>query len=209
MAVGDVIAVDLMTNQQTGQKIVDYVVIQGPSQPWSFDRLPVQREFAYTPGTPRDFSVEDASLRLAEPRVSITFHASRTARSMRPPPRATGRFPALPCGSPFGTGDASSCRWCRIPSSGFERPAKSGALRSRSCWAQTHLHSTRRRPSPRATPHSICMCSRNRDGGRIIQALTPRPFRLSRWEPAGRNRWFGADSASEVPNEEPPQVCFC
>lgn len=74
VAVGDVIAVDLMTNQQTSQKIVDYVVIQGPNQSWSFDRLPVQREFAYTPGTPRDFSVEDASLRLAEPRVSITFH---------------------------------------------------------------------------------------------------------------------------------------
>jgi len=67
----DVIAVDLLANQQTGQKIVDYVVIQGPSQSWSFDRLPVQREFAYTPGTPRDFSVEDASLRLAEIRVSI------------------------------------------------------------------------------------------------------------------------------------------
>jgi len=75
VGVGDVVAVDLMTNQQTSQKIVDYVVIQGPSQSWSFDRLPVQREFAYTPGTPRDFSVEDASLRLAEPRVSITFHS--------------------------------------------------------------------------------------------------------------------------------------
>src|SRR5579862_803480 len=75
VAVGDVIAVDLMTNQQTNQKIVDYVVIQGPSQLWSFDRLPVQREFAYTPGTSRDFSVEDASLKLAEPRVSLTFHA--------------------------------------------------------------------------------------------------------------------------------------
>lgn len=70
----DVIAVDLMTNQQTNQKIVDYVVIQGPSQAWSFDRLPIQREFAYTPGTPRDFAVEDATLRLAEPRVSSTFH---------------------------------------------------------------------------------------------------------------------------------------
>jgi hypothetical protein len=80
VAVGDVIAVDLMMNQQTNQKIVDYVVIQGPSQPWSFDRLPVQREFAYTPGTPRDFSVEDASLRLADPRVNITFHAMPDGR---------------------------------------------------------------------------------------------------------------------------------
>ena len=80
VAVGDVIAVDLMTNQQTNQKIVDYVVIQGPSQSWSFDRLPVQREFAYTPGTARDFSVEDASLRLTEPRVNITYHARGDGR---------------------------------------------------------------------------------------------------------------------------------
>jgi hypothetical protein len=80
VAVGDVIAVDLMTNQQTNQKIVDYVVIQGPSQLWSFDRLPGQREFAYTPGTPRDFSVEDASLRLADPRVNITYHAMPDGR---------------------------------------------------------------------------------------------------------------------------------
>jgi hypothetical protein len=75
-----VIAVDLMTNQQTNQKIVDYVVIHGPSQSWSFDRLPVQREFAYTPGTARDFSVEDAGMRLAEPRVNITYHAMGDGR---------------------------------------------------------------------------------------------------------------------------------
>ena len=82
VAEGDVIAVDLMTNPQTSQKIVDYVVIQGSSQSWSFDRFNprFQREFAYTPGTPRDFSVEDANLRLAEPRVSLTFHAMPDGR---------------------------------------------------------------------------------------------------------------------------------
>jgi hypothetical protein len=74
----DVIAVDLMTNQQTGQKIADYVVIQGPSQGWSFNQLPVQREFAYAPGSPRDFLVEDASLRLAEIRVSINGKLDET-----------------------------------------------------------------------------------------------------------------------------------
>jgi hypothetical protein len=74
----DVIAVDLMTNQQTGQKIVDYVVIQGPSLGWSFGQMPVQREFAYAPGTPHDFSVEDASLRLAEIRVSINGKIDET-----------------------------------------------------------------------------------------------------------------------------------
>jgi hypothetical protein len=69
----DVIAVDLLVNHQSSQRIVDYIVIQGPSQTWSFDRFnaPLRREFAYTPGTPRDFSVEDASLKLTEPRVSV------------------------------------------------------------------------------------------------------------------------------------------
>jgi hypothetical protein len=69
----DVIAVDLMMNPGTGQKIVDYVVLQSPSQSWSFDQFnqPLKRDFVYAPGTPRDFSIEDASLRLAEPRVSI------------------------------------------------------------------------------------------------------------------------------------------
>lgn len=81
--VGDVIAVDLLTNQQTSQKIVDYVVIQGTSQGWSFSQfdLPIRREFAYTPGTPRDFSVEDVSLRLVEPRVNISGTVEATTGS--------------------------------------------------------------------------------------------------------------------------------
>jgi hypothetical protein len=76
----DVIAVDLMANPQTSQKIVDYVVIQGSSLSWSFDRFnpPFQREFAYAPGAPRDFAVEDASLRLAEIRVSINGKLDET-----------------------------------------------------------------------------------------------------------------------------------
>jgi hypothetical protein len=64
----DVIAVDLMMNQETGQKIVDYVVLQEPGRAWSFD-MPMRREFSYTPGAARDFSVEDASLRIVEPRL--------------------------------------------------------------------------------------------------------------------------------------------
>ena len=69
----DVIAVDLMMNPSTNQKIVDYVVLQSPAQSWSFDRFNAsfQRDFGYTPGTPRDVSVEDVGLRLTEPRVSI------------------------------------------------------------------------------------------------------------------------------------------
>ncbi len=81
----DVIAVDLMMNPATNQKIVDYVVLQNPSQSWSFDRFNAssQRDFGYTPGTPRDVSLEDVGLRLTEPRVSINGKADdATTRSM-------------------------------------------------------------------------------------------------------------------------------
>lgn len=69
----DVIAVDLMMNPGTGQKIVDYVVFQAVGQTWSFDRFSasLQREFSYTPGAARDVSVEDVSLTLRDPRVSV------------------------------------------------------------------------------------------------------------------------------------------
>jgi hypothetical protein len=66
----DVLAVDLLVNQVTNQKIVDYVAIQEPGRSWTFE-IPVKREFAYNPGTPRDFSVDDAAMRLVEPRLSI------------------------------------------------------------------------------------------------------------------------------------------
>lgn len=67
----DVIAVDLLVNPETKQKIVDYVVLQEQNHSlWSFD-MPIRREFAYTPGSPRDFRVEDASLRVVEPSLSI------------------------------------------------------------------------------------------------------------------------------------------
>ncbi len=66
----DVIAVDLLVNPETRQKIVDYVVLQEPSRGWSFD-WPIRREFAYAPGNARDFTVEDAGLRLVAPSLSI------------------------------------------------------------------------------------------------------------------------------------------
>jgi len=57
---GDIIALDLMTNPATGQKIVDYARIQNPQRP------------VYTAAGPaRDFTAEDAELRLAEPRVTL------------------------------------------------------------------------------------------------------------------------------------------
>jgi hypothetical protein len=69
----DVVAVDLLVNPETRQKIVDYVVLQEPSRGWSFD-WPIRREFGYTPGTARDFTVEDAGLKLVAPSLSINGH---------------------------------------------------------------------------------------------------------------------------------------
>jgi len=66
----DVIALDLMTNAETGQKIVDYLTIQEPPRGVGFNPDP-PRQFSYIPGTPHDFTIEDASLRLAAPRLTI------------------------------------------------------------------------------------------------------------------------------------------
>lgn len=73
----DVIAVDLLVNQETRQKIVDYVVLQEPSRGWSFE-MPIRREFAYAPGNARDFRVEDAGLRILAPSVSVNNRIEET-----------------------------------------------------------------------------------------------------------------------------------
>lgn len=57
---GDTIALDLLANAATGQKIVDYIHIQD------------QKRLVYTAsGQARDFTAEDAELRLMDPRVSV------------------------------------------------------------------------------------------------------------------------------------------
>src|SRR5436190_18796364 len=61
---GEVLSLDLLMNAATGQKIVDYVSIKGPS----FD--PDWR-FVYETGTPQDFRIDDAALDLATPQVSV------------------------------------------------------------------------------------------------------------------------------------------
>jgi hypothetical protein len=68
---GDVLALNLLTNGATGQKIVDYVTVQEPT--WRFDgfrKIP-DREFAFAPGPPRDFRAEDAELRIGAPRLTV------------------------------------------------------------------------------------------------------------------------------------------
>jgi hypothetical protein len=67
----DVVAVDLLVNQTSRQKIVDYVVIQGPSRSWTWNQLNTVREFSYPGGEPRDFALQDAGLRFVEPQASV------------------------------------------------------------------------------------------------------------------------------------------
>ena len=57
--IGDTVAIDLLVNPHTGQKLVDYLTIQRTGQPLAAER-------------PRDFSLEDAAvLFLNDPRVSV------------------------------------------------------------------------------------------------------------------------------------------
>jgi hypothetical protein len=70
---GDVLALTLLKNEATGQRIIDYVTVQERER-WEgfrgFESVP-RREFSFASGTPRDFRVEDAELHIREPRVSI------------------------------------------------------------------------------------------------------------------------------------------
>jgi hypothetical protein len=71
--VGDTIALDLMENRSTRQKIVDYIRIQ------SREHL-----FSSIQGTARDFSVEDAELRIAQPKVTLNGKALETEGNILP-----------------------------------------------------------------------------------------------------------------------------
>jgi hypothetical protein len=61
---GEVLSLDLLTNSRTGQKIVDYVTVNGPSYTPAWD-------FIYETGTPRDFRAEDAALDLRTPHMTV------------------------------------------------------------------------------------------------------------------------------------------
>jgi hypothetical protein len=70
---GDTIALDLLENHSTGQKIVDYIVIQNQTH------LSTAIQ-----GTARDFSVEDAELRVAQPKVTVNGRPVETEEDFRP-----------------------------------------------------------------------------------------------------------------------------
>jgi hypothetical protein len=61
---GEVLALDLLTNNATGQKIVDYVTVQTPSSKPPSKLGPLPRDFIYETGTARDFRAEDAEIRI-------------------------------------------------------------------------------------------------------------------------------------------------
>jgi hypothetical protein len=61
---GEVLALDLLTNSATGQRIVDYVSVKGPA----FD--PAWR-FVYETGSPQDFRADDAALELLTPYITV------------------------------------------------------------------------------------------------------------------------------------------
>src|SRR5262245_39091631 len=69
---GEILALDLLTNSSTGQKIVDYVTVKGPTPKLAWD-------FIYETGTPRDFRVEDVALELRAPHVSVNGQVATSA----------------------------------------------------------------------------------------------------------------------------------
>lgn len=68
---GDVLSLNLLVNNTTNQRVVDYVTVQEPSRRFSgFDEIPA-REFSFAPGPSRDFKVDDVELSVESPRLSI------------------------------------------------------------------------------------------------------------------------------------------
>jgi hypothetical protein len=61
---GDVLGLDLLTNNATGQKIVDYITVKKPSSDPDW-------RFIYETGTAQDFRAEDAALELVSPQVNV------------------------------------------------------------------------------------------------------------------------------------------
>ena len=78
---GEVMELNLLTNDSWGQRLIEYVTVQEPARAEGFQALTrAPREFAFATGTPHDFRSDDVELQLEEPRVSIngTFDMSST-----------------------------------------------------------------------------------------------------------------------------------
>jgi hypothetical protein len=69
---GDILEFTLLTNNGTGQKLLDYISIQESSRQSGFGSIAVdERDFSYATGIPRDITASDVQLRLLSPRLSI------------------------------------------------------------------------------------------------------------------------------------------
>jgi hypothetical protein len=91
---GDTISIDLMVDAGTGQKLVDYVGIQQRQPPPIPPRLPspIARPVPTVPtvsGVARDFSAEDAEMRILQPRITMNGTPQDTTPS-RGAANATG-----------------------------------------------------------------------------------------------------------------------
>jgi hypothetical protein len=108
----DVVAVDLLINPSSQQKIVDYVVLQRSGSSWSGNFVSLQpvREFSYPNGEPRDFSIEDASLRVVNGQVAV--NGTIVERSAG---EATGAFLWL------NMGDQGRYIFTVLPQPGFQK----------------------------------------------------------------------------------------
>ena len=79
MHVGDIIALDLFTNAATGQKIVDYIRVESFGSRKVVDEY-IRRVRAHpVSGMARDFSIEDAELRMIQPRMMVNGQALKSA----------------------------------------------------------------------------------------------------------------------------------
>jgi hypothetical protein len=69
---GDVLELNLLSNDNWGQQLTEFLTVQEVSRPEGFFRLDsTSREFSFAAGAPRDFTVADVVLRLRDPRVFI------------------------------------------------------------------------------------------------------------------------------------------
>jgi hypothetical protein len=77
--VGDTIALDLFTNAATGQKIVDYIRVEDFGSRKVIDEY-IRRVRGHTvSGVARDFSIEDAELRMIQPHLMVNGKALEQA----------------------------------------------------------------------------------------------------------------------------------
>jgi hypothetical protein len=74
---GEVLALDLLANSSTGQKIVDYVTVKRTAEPPA--KLgPLPRDFIQEPGQPRDFRAEDAFMVIEPKSMSLDGKSTPT-----------------------------------------------------------------------------------------------------------------------------------